>query len=73
MCVSVCVCVYAGCPSQQLAPLNSVIEMTNRAAFFGFLQQLNLAILFFVLPMHGPLGPEIEFGFGYTPGAIPCW
>lgn len=41
-CVSLCLCRVA---SQQLASLNSVIEMTNRAAFFGFLQQLKLAIL----------------------------
>lgn len=33
-----------GCPSQQLVPLNSVIEMTNRTAFLGFLQ-VKLAIL----------------------------
>ncbi len=42
MCVSVSM---RGCPSQQLASLNSVIEMTNRAAFFAFLQKLKLAIL----------------------------
>lgn len=41
-CVSV---TMLGCPSHQLASLNSVIEMTNRAAFFGFLQQLKLDIL----------------------------
>lgn len=34
-----------GCPSQQLASVNSVIEMTNSEAFFGFLQQVILAIL----------------------------
>lgn len=41
-------CVFVsmqGCPSQQLTSLNSVVEMTNRAAFFGFLQLLKLAIL----------------------------
>ncbi len=69
MCVCVSVSTW-GCPSQQLASLNYVIEMTNRAAFFGFLQHLKLAILSFA--SHS-LGPEIEFGFGYSPGVIPCW
>ena len=41
-----CVCLsMRGFPSQQLASLNCVIEMTNRAAFFSFLRQLELAIL----------------------------
>lgn len=42
-----------GCPSQQLVPLNYVIEMTNRTAFFSFLQH-KLAILSLAFPFMVP-------------------
>lgn len=68
-------CVFVpvhGCSSQQLASLKSVIEMTNRAAFIGFPQWLKLAFPL-LLPIHGFLCPEIEFGFWHSPGVISCW
>lgn len=61
-----------GCPSQQLASLNTVIEMTNRGACLGGFFSNSSPVFDLWLPIRPPLGSYIESGSGFTPAVIPC-